>query len=252
MQISISNAIGGGGGNLGSGGGSSFTNTKSILLDGVDDFVDCGDADNLSFGDGSNDSPFSISAWVKMSDEVRFRIVSKKRLLEEYYFGTTGGGGVFLALYDESTGGRLMRYGASLNAYLNTWIHLAVTYDGSSSSSGIKGYLNGSLITLWFSADSGSYTAMENTSQPFEIGKEGTYYSDGNIDEVAVFNSELSASDVTAIYNGGVPNDLSSLSPLSWWRCGDGDTSPTLTDNGSAGNNGTMTNFSTFSTDVPT
>ena len=41
-------------------------------------------------------------------------------------------------------------------------------------------------------------------------------------------------------------------SPVSWWRCGDGDTSPTLTDNGSGGNDGTMTNFSTFSTDVPT
>jgi hypothetical protein len=31
-----------------------------------------------------------------------------------------------------------------------------------------------------------------------------------------------------------------------------GDTSPTLTDNGSGGNNGTMVNFTTFSTDVPT
>ena len=30
------------------------------------------------------------------------------------------------------------------------------------------------------------------------------------------------------------------------------DTSPTLTDNGSGGNDGTMESFSTFSTDVPT
>jgi hypothetical protein len=41
MQISISNAIGGGGGAQGSG-GSSFTNTKSIALDGVDDLVTMG------------------------------------------------------------------------------------------------------------------------------------------------------------------------------------------------------------------
>jgi len=74
----------------------------------------------------------------------------------------------------------------------------------------------------------------------------------GGIDEVSVFTSELSQSNITSIYNSGVPNDISSLSPLSWWRCGDGDTAPTLTDNGSGGNNGTMTNFSTFSTDVPT
>lgn len=231
----------------------SFSNTKSLVFDGVDDYVNVADADNLSFGNGLTDSAFSISAWVKMSDVIRFRIVSKKRLLEEYYFGTTGGGGVFLALYDESTGARIMRYGASLNAYLNTWIHLAVTYDGSSSSSGIKGYLNGSLITLWFTADSGSYTAMENTSQPFEIGKEGSYYSDGHIDEVAVFNSELSASNVTSIYNSGSPADLTSLSPISWWRNGDSDTYPTLTDNGSGSNNGTMTNMTSgdIVTDVP-
>ena len=79
-----------------------------------------------------------------------------------------------------------------------------------------------------------------------------TQFFVGGIDEVAVFDSELSQSNITSIYNGGVPNDISSLNPLSWWRCGDGDTAPTLTDNGSASNDGTMTNFSTFSTDVPT
>jgi hypothetical protein len=73
-----------------------------------------------------------------------------------------------------------------------------------------------------------------------------------NIDEVSLFNSELSANDITSIYNSGVPNDIKQSFALSWWRCGDGDTSPTLTDNGSGGNDGTMTNFTTFSTDVPT
>ena len=77
-------------------------------------------------------------------------------------------------------------------------------------------------------------------------------YSNGLQDEVSYFNTTLSQSDITSIYNDGVPNDISSLSPLSWWRCGDGDTAPTLTDNGSASNDGTMTNFTTFSTDVPT
>jgi len=70
---------------------------------------------------------------------------------------------------------------------------------------------------------------------------------------VAVFNTELSASDITTIYNSGVPNDLTGTSGLvSWWRMGDGDTAPTLLDNGTAGNNATMNNFSTFSTNVPT
>ena len=48
MQISISNAIGGGGGAQG-GGTVPLTNTKSILLDGVDDYVDLGTNSNLIF-----------------------------------------------------------------------------------------------------------------------------------------------------------------------------------------------------------
>ena len=77
---------------------------------------------------------------------------------------------------------------------------------------------------------------------------------DGNIDEVAYFTSELSASDVTTIYNSGVPNDISSLSPTGWWRMGDNDsgTGTTVTDQGSGSNNGTLTNSPTFQTNVPT
>ena len=111
----------------------------------------------------------------------------------------------------------------------------------------IDGVLEGSNTTSIASS-------INNASQNFNIGQfgNGTFELNGNIDEVAIWNSELSASDVTSIYNGGVPNDLASLSPLSWWRCGDSDTAPTLLDNGSASNNGTITNFTTFSTDVPT
>ena len=61
----------------------------------------------------------------------------------------------------------------------------------------------------------------------------------------------ISAAGITVL---GYLDDLNALSspPVNWYRMGDGDTAPTLTDNGSGGNNGTMSNFSTFSTDVPT
>jgi len=74
------------------------------------------------------------------------------------------------------------------------------------------------------------------------------------IDEVSVYNTALSASDATAIYNGGVPTDLTSYAPLGWFRMGDGSTFPTINDVGSGGSNGTMNNMSAsnFVTDVPT
>ena len=236
----------------------SFTNTKSILLDGVDDYVDCGDNDNLSFGDSVTDSPFSISAWVKMTDATKFRIVTKAGAGSndnEYVLITSASDQLFLQLYDSSTSNKKNRYYTTpLTSFEGQWIHIVGTYDGrggSTAYNGIKLYLNGNRVDD-ASGGGGTYVAMHNTTALLEIGKLSTSTANGLIDEVAVFNSELSASDVTNIYDNGVPNDISSLSPLSWWRCGDGDTSPTLTDNGSGGNNGTMTNFSTFSIDVPT
>ena len=47
-----------------------------------------------------------------------------------------------------------------------------------------------------------------------------------------------------------MPNDISSLSPVGYWRF-EG-TGTTATDNGSGANNGTLTNGVTRSTDIPT
>ncbi|ANS03024.1 hypothetical protein [uncultured Mediterranean phage uvDeep-CGR1-KM17-C101] len=251
-QGAVNNTIGWG---QGAKVGSSFSNTKSIALDGVDDFVDCGDNDNLSFGDGSSDSPFSISAWVKMDIVNNFIIVSKDATSQREYTFRMVNDTIRVFLLDNSSGGYIGRfYNSSLSSLQGVWSHFCFTYNGNSASNGVKIYLNATRVDD-SNYQGGTYTAMENTLSNFNIGRQEISNLDGNgnIDEVSVFNSELSQSDITAIYGSGVPNSLSSYSSLlSWWRCGDNDTSPTLTDNGSGGNNGTMTNFSTFSTDVPT
>ena len=72
-----------------------------------------------------------------------------------------------------------------------------------------------------------------------------------------MFNSALTATQISNIYNSGVPNDLGTdglnLSPLGWWRMGDNDggTGTTITDQGSGGNDGTLEGGPTFSTTVP-
>ena len=234
-------------------GASDYTNTKSILIDGVDDFVSCGDADNLSFGDGSSDSPFSISAWIKPDVTARFRLIFKYgSTLKEYFMQIAGGGKLQVAFKDSINGGSIGRNG---NTTIPTasWSHVVMTYNGSGHATRINVYLNG-VLDNGSTTGSGSYTAMSNTSEPLEIGRfTSGSYADGHIDEVAIFNTELSASDITTIYNSGAPNDLTGTSGLvSWWRMGDGDTAPTITDKGGGGNNATMNNFSTFSTNVPT
>ena len=90
----------------------------------------------------------------------------------------------------------------------------------------------------------GVYTAMENTASPFTIGLVGGVYMNGNIDEVSMFNTELSASEVLGIYNGGSPNNLVSHAGLiGYWRNGDSGVFPNINDNSSNSNNGTCTNM---------
>jgi len=239
-------------------GGSSFTNTLSTRFDGIDDFVDCGDADNLSFGNGSTDSPFSISAWVKMTDVTNSSILSKTNIspshyeysahfnLEQIYFGVYS--------QDSNANYLFVNYATNLTSYEGSWIHLAFTYDGNSNINGLKIYLNGQRVDdTQFT--SGTYVSMNNTIAPLKIGRSfNNRFLNGLIDETAIFSSELSASDVSSIYGSGVPSDLSTYSSLvSWWRMGDSDTFPTLSDN-KGSNDGTMTNMTSGNivSDVPT
>ena len=230
-----------------------FSNTQSIELDGMDAFVEVADADNLSFGNGTSDSPFSISAWVNMTDATRFYVVSKGLVFStnyEYLLNINASDKLGLFLYDSSNNSRIGRlYNTPLTSYENQWIHICSTYSGNGLSSGIKVYVNGVRVDDTDS-NSGTYVAMENGNRPLNIGRtEASVYSYGKIDEVAVFNAELSASDVSAI--SSAPSDLSAYSSLvSWWRF-EG-TGLTAVDSGSGGNNGLLDNTVVRSTDVPT
>ena len=57
------------------------------------------------------------------------------------------------------------------------------------------------------------------------------------IDEFAIWSSDESA-NIIDIYNSGAPQDLSVLDDpaVHWWRMGDGDTFPFLSDSGTASN----------------
>jgi len=225
--------------------------TKSIALDGVDDYVDCSNPSNLNF---ERTDSFSISVWFKKpSSSVAQFIIGKNQhaVPRSGYFVFTSGNLVYFRLTTSGGNNIQIRHDSTHN--IDVWEHYVFTYDGSSSSSGLNIYQNETLLTN-VTRSGANLTQTIQTSFPFTIGaREGLgLFFDGKIDEASVFNSELSQSDITTIYNGGAPNDISSLSPISWWRCGDGDTSPTETDNGSGGNDGTMKNFTTFSTDVPT
>jgi len=233
-----------------------FSNTYSVDLDGSDDYIDCGGASDFGFTDGAgNDDPFSISAWVKLDSNNIQRMVDKSGTTQasrSYLFGTDGTH-VFSLFLGPGTGNYLfVRENGALST--GVWYHLVATYDGSNTAGGISLYRNGSASTTTNSS-SGTYAGMPSTSETLKIGRFNLNGSvmNGLIDEVAIFDYELTSSQVSDIYNSGSPADISSLSPLGWWRMGDNDggTGTTITDQGSGGNDGTLTNGPTFSTTVP-
>ena len=179
------------------------TNGGVFDFDGVDDYIDLGDNNIFSFGNSSTDSPFSISSWINMDNTNRFRIANKyiNPGNKEYIFTIGGTDLLTLNLYDNSSGGYIGRkYNTALTSYQGQWIHVACTYDGASVLSGIKLYLNGTRVDD-IDNNSGTYTAMENTTQPFRIGQQSGGYANGKIANFHIYNRALSANEVLHNYN---------------------------------------------------
>jgi hypothetical protein len=104
----------------------------------------------------------------------------------------------------------LVEYNTALTSYQGQWIHVACTYDGTSSSSGIKLYLNGSKVAT-INSSSGSYDAMENTIQPLFIGQQAGTYANGKIQSIYNATETGKTADL---------NDLTTP-PVKWYRMGD-------------------------------
>ena len=65
---------------------------NSLDFDGSVDYVSITDDDVFSFGDGSNDSPFSVEAWVYFDATTSQGIVSKRAGFDEWHMAISGSG----------------------------------------------------------------------------------------------------------------------------------------------------------------
>ena len=196
-------------------------------FDGVADYTSITDHDDFSFGDGTNDSEFSISAWIYMNDATTFPIVSKRSLSnEEWVFKADGSDKLKLQLYDQSAGGYKGRtYDTALTSYEGKWTHVVATYDGNEGDveAGINLYINGEVVDDADSS-SGSYTAMEEKDGAVTIGAELRYsnYANGAITEVSIWADNLTQAEVNELYNDGKALDATTHSAATnikgYWR----------------------------------
>jgi hypothetical protein len=140
----------------------------------------------------------SIVAWIKIESAGTYGIVSKydaddgKR---QYTFEIITNQ-LQLVLSSNGTSGTVFN-GDTTTLTTATWYHIAVVANGTN----VKFYINGSSDT----ASPSAWTSnLYNGTHPFKIGNRGGLYFDGNIDEVAVFDRELSATEISNIYTTGI------------------------------------------------
>jgi len=226
----------------------SFANTKSLVFDGSDDHVLL-DSATLS-------GPGSFQFWFNTAAEANQILIS---ITAYHYLFLVGGKKVrctwptgWGASYSDMT----WTISPSEQQFDGEWHHIVMTNErdgGIGGTSTTKIYWDGDLKATKTGTGIISGAPFVETDVQSYIGGQSNGWNDfnGNIDEVAFWgNTVLDADAVTILYNSGVPIALDSDSGnydnsanlTHWWRMGDGDTYPTITDNeGSI--NGTMTNM---------
>ena len=132
-----------------------------------------------------------------------------------------------------------IREGASSYAQFNTyasvvtageWFHMAMVFDGTEpiDNNRLKAYINGSPLSMSHSA-AAIPTITLATQGDLILGNHTGYnnYWEGGIDEFAIFDTPFSPSQITTLYNGGTPNDISSLNPTNYYKV-DGSVYPNI------------------------
>ncbi len=150
-------------------------------------------------------TPLSISAWCYMDDATGFAIVTKDGVAkQEWYFILDIGQNadkISFVVQDASAGPATIgrKYNTTLTSLEGSWAHFAATYDGGTSSNGIKVYVNAVRVddtdlTL------GTFVEVEPFAQPVWIGRDRNEYANGLFDDVMIFNVEKSATEIKSIY----------------------------------------------------
>ena len=191
----------------------------SVSLDGTNDHVAMGDV-----YDFSGTAPFSVEAWINRGS---LNEGSHRRwIVDKYKPGGASGWALTIEPNSRPSPQRIAfeRSGASSDLLTGTtatvagrWYHVVATYDGAT----MRLYVNGKLESSMASS-----VSLANTANPFRLGSATTSneWYDGRVDEVSVYNTALSATDVQDHWRCGrryrdVVLGTSGLG--SYWRLGE-------------------------------
>ena len=183
----------------------------SFELDGIDDYIDCGNPTDLQIT-----GAFTLSVWTKLDSTVGVQscILSKDNGTSQRAFSFWGKI-VNKPVFYIWNGATSYNVGGTTNIADNTWHHVAVVYVPSTS---IRIYVDG---VLEGTNTTSIPASINNAVYDFKIGHfAGSLFEyKGLMDEVSVFDSDQSA-NIATLYNSGTPTTLPS-GAVAHWRMGE-------------------------------
>ncbi len=192
-------------------GSGSYTNdakfVSALHFDAAEGYVNIGDKENLNFE--YNDA-FTIMGWVKRGDaDSQDYLISKQNTTSGLNRGWAVGFDNnhrirFWLWQDYDT--QILTVNSGNNAMsLDTWVHVAVTYDGSADASGVHLYKDGKQIVGNMQNNTLTTNITTKTTTPVNIGGRNNAFSfNGTLDEVAVYGSVLTSSQIWDVCNNGI------------------------------------------------
>jgi hypothetical protein len=191
-------------------------------LDGVNEYVYCNHSASL---DVTNTSSVTWGGWFYINNLSSSMIFLSKFTTPSlgilFYHTSIAPNKLSLVVYGSgSSTTTVTRLATTANIPTSQWVHLAFTKNSSdASASSFNIYINGISQTLTTIYDTLGGRAITNTSNFIMGAYSAGLRLNGDIDEVSIYNSELTASEMLNIYNLGRKNPiLPTVNLISHWR----------------------------------
>ena len=199
----------------------SFTSGYSpyaLEFDGTNDYIDCGTSQLVDFS-----SSFTISAWVYITSTASGY---------DCVYAFKGASNAFVMFFNNGSGYAPISFGSAnyptdlsikcaTNVTINKWNNIVVVYNGN-------GIATPSNYTFYIDNTSHTLTNSAGFSDNGNVNYIGRYASShsftGSLSNISIWNDALTSSQVSEIYNEGVPSNLNNHSAysnlVSWWQLG--------------------------------
>ena len=162
-----------------------------LSFDGVDDAVDVGN--NASLNPANS---LTLAVWVNSGNLTATQMVfSKYGALIQYFIRLQTGGGLRFSL---NAGGVTTDLNSGATLSVNTWHHIAGTYDGTAMRFYIDGVLDSSVAKTGAMTDNGSNVQIGRRSN-------NRMFFKGALDEARIYDRALSSQEVKDLYDSNAP-----------------------------------------------